>query len=257
MDLMGRRITHTKTDIRSEFRAAWDRIEIHAQSIHSTNDGAIQIVEALTRWRRSPGELWAPGLVIPIAEEMGLAQACSSWATELALADWSTTAHRAAESLIELNIQPAQLAAGDFVERTRQIMLRLGVDARELVLAIPDRLGGDGCRRAVASLEPLTSAGAIIAIDDHQGSSSTTSPDSTWLPWGSIIKLDPALTANAHSGPAAELLLTTVFSLHLDGYQVVAKSIDTTDQLTSVITAGIDLAQGSLFKLPVPLRGST
>jgi len=253
MTLLGHGATHEATDIRSEFRAAWDRVEIHAQSIHNTTDGTIQVVEALTRWRRSPGELWAPGLVMPIADELGLADVCASWATELALAGWSTSPHRAAGSLVELNIEPTQLASGDFVERAQTVMCRLGVEAREMVLSIPDRLGTNSCRRSMALLEPLTSAGALIAIDDHQGRPSTSQPDPSWLPWGSIVKLDPAITADAHHGRAAELLLTTVFSLHLDGYQVVAKSIDTLDQLTSVITAGVDLAQGSLFELPLPL----
>lgn len=253
MSLLGHRVTHSTTDIRSEFRASWDHVEIHAQSMHDTKDGAICIVEALARWRRSPGELWAPGLVMPIAEELGLAEVCASWATELALAGWSTSPHRAAGSLMALDVEPSQLGAGDFVERTRKVMRRVGVEAHELVLSIPERLGNEGCRRALQMLEPLTAAGALVAIDDHRGRASTVDPDSSWLPWGSIVKLDPALTANAQQGPAAELLLTTVFSLHLDGYQVVAKSINTFEQLTSIITAGVDVAQGSLFGLPLPI----
>jgi len=254
MNLLGHHAAHTTTDIRSEFRSAWDRVEIHAESLHETTDGSIRIVESLTRWRRSPGELWAPGLVMPIAEELGLAEVCASWATELALAGWSTSSHRACGSLFEINIQPAQLTGGDFTEKTTKIMRRMGVEAKELVLSIPNRLGTDGCRRAVSLLSPLISDGATIAISDHQGRASTSQPDPSWLPWGSVVKLDPALTSAAHHGPAAELLLTTVFSLHIDGYKVAAKSIDTLDQLTSVITAGVDLAQGRLFDMPAPLR---
>jgi len=253
MNLLGMRGTHSTTDIRSEFRAAWDRVEIHAQSLHDTTDGSIHVVEALTRWRRSPGELWAPGLVMPIAKELGLAEVCSSWATELALAAWSGSSHRESGSSLELNIQPSQLADGNFVEHTTVLMRRVGIHPRELILSIPDRMGPAACRRAVGYLKPLTASGSVIAIDDHQGRASATSLDESWLPFGSIVKLDPALTTHADSEPGGEILMSTVFSLHLDGYQVVAKSIDTLDQLTSIISAGVDLAQGSLFALPTPL----
>ncbi len=253
MNLLGHRGIHSTTDVRSEFRAAWDRVEIHAQPLHDTTDGAVHVVEALTRWRRSAGELWAPGLVMPLAKELGLAEACASWATELALASWSGSSYRECGSRLELNIEPGQLASEDFVDTTTALIRRVGVEPRELILTIPDRMGSDSCRRAVRCLEPLTAAGAAIAIDDHQGRASATSLDASWLPFGSIVKLDQALTIHADSEPAAEILMSTVFSLHLDGYQVVAKSLDTLEQLTSVISAGVDLVQGSLFSLPTPL----
>jgi len=190
---------------------------------------------------------------MPIAKELGLAGACASWATELALASWSGSSYRESGSRLELNIEPDQLASGDFVDTTTALMRRVGVQPEELVLTVPDRMGSDSCRRAVECLEPLTAAGATIAIDDHQGRASATALDSSWLPFGSIVKLDQALATHLDSGPAAEILMSTVFSLHLDGYQVVAKSVDTLEQLTSVISAGVDLVQGSLFSLPTRL----
>lgn len=42
-------------DLHAEFRAAWDRLEIHTQDVHSTADGSIHAAEALLRWRRKPG----------------------------------------------------------------------------------------------------------------------------------------------------------------------------------------------------------
>lgn len=240
-------------DLYAEFVTGWDQLEIHSQDIHSTTDGTIYATEALLRWRRAPGELWAAAMALPIAEETGLVNQCTQWALELSLATWAGSTNRANGGHLSLNLHRTQIEAPDAAQRIQAHCEHYGVTAEELVFEIPDRLGPDGCRAAADRLGELVDQGARLALDDHRGSASATDPDPSWLPQGSLVKLDPAITGACDHHIGREIMELTADGLHANGYEVVAEAIERPTQLAAVIQCHIAWAQGHLFAKPAPL----
>jgi EAL domain-containing protein (putative c-di-GMP-specific phosphodiesterase class I) len=245
---------HEPTDLRAEFAAGWDRLEIHAQGIYDTSSSKLLATEALPRWRRNPNELWAAGMILPIAEEIGLIEHCTQWATELSISAWANSTQRQHGGRFALSLHGTQLARPSVSTEIQSHLANCGVAATELMLEISDRLGSEGCRTAVDRLGPLVDAGAILALDDHRGSASDTNPNPGWLPIGSIVKLDPALTMAADDSTGRDLLEMTADELHAQGYQLVAGALERETQLAAVMHCHIGFAQGFLFAKPTLLR---
>lgn len=240
-------------DIYSDFSVGWDQLEIHAQDIFSTTDGSIYATEALLRWRRSPNELWAAAMALPIAEEIGLVAKCTTWATELSLATWATSTNRASGGRLSLNLHRTQLAQEGLAADIGVLLTEHGISAHEIVLEIPDRLGPDGCRAAIETIGPLLDSGSRVSLDDHRGAASKTDPDPSWLPTGSLVKLDSAITSDCDHQLGRDIMELTADTLHAEGYEVVAEMIERPTQLAAVIQCHIGWAQGHLFAKPTLL----
>jgi EAL domain-containing protein (putative c-di-GMP-specific phosphodiesterase class I) len=237
-------------DLRAEVDAAWDRLEIHGQGIHSTTDGSLFATEALLRWRRNPNELWAASMVLPIAEETSRVEECTRWATELSISTWATSDRRRHGGRLALNFHGAQLARPELAAEVHAILETYGVVEGELLLEIPDHIGPDRCRTAVDHLGPLVDNGALIALDDHTGTGSATQPSPNWLPAGSIVKLDPGLIMACDQLDGREILERTADGLHAEGYVLVAKAVERPGQLASIIRCRIVWTQGFLLARP-------
>lgn len=238
------------TDIYAEFAAGWDRLEIHGHAIRSTTTGAIVATEALVRWRRAPGELWGAALALPIAEEVGLADACTQRALEMSIAAWAGSVTRTHGGRLALNLHRSRLASGTIAAEIARLCHDFAVEPEELILEIPDRLGPDECRAAANTLQPLFDAGALLALDDHRGEASVTTPDPSWLPVGSIVKLDAAITHVCDHELGREILASTADELHRLGYVVAVEMVERSEQFHAARACGIELAQGHLFGTP-------
>ena len=114
-------------DLYTEFLTGWDQLEIHGQDIHSTTDGVIYATEALLRWRRSPGELWAATMALPIAEETGLIGQCAQWALELSVTTWANSANRTYGRRLALDLHRTQLASPEIATDITKICDEAGV----------------------------------------------------------------------------------------------------------------------------------
>lgn len=238
------------TDIYAEFMAGWDRLEIHGQDIHAVATGEPVVTEALVRWRRGPGELWAAAMALPIAEETGVIDVCTHRALEMSLAAWAGSSRRARTGRLSLNLHRTRLESPGLVLDLHRMCTAYGVAPSELLFEIPDRLGPAGCRAAVATLMPLFEAGSQLVLDDHRGEASETTPDPSWLPAGSMVKLDAAITDVCDHHLGQEILAETTAALQAAGYEVAAEMIERPEQLDAVQACGVTLAQGHLFGTP-------
>ncbi len=238
------------TDIYAEFVAGWDRLEIHGQDIHAVATGEAVATEALVRWRRGPGELWAAAMALPIAEETGVIDVCTHRALEMSIAAWAGSTRRSRTGRLSLNLHRTRLESNGLVGDLHRMCTAYGVQPSELLFEIPDRLGPEGCRVAVDVLMPLFDAGAQLVLDDHRGEASETTPHPTWLPIGSMVKLDAAITDVCDHHLGREILARTTEDLQAKGYEVVAEMIERPEQLDAAKACGVTFAQGHLFGMP-------
>ena len=243
-------LAYRPVDVHADFRSKWERLEIHEQAIRSTMTGAIVTTEALVRWRRDPGELWAAAMVFPIAEEAGLAAAFSRRALEMSIVAWTNSTRRADGSRLALNMHQTQLEGSDPIHELVGMCNDLGVSPTELIFEIPDQFGTAGCRAAVATLAPMLEAGATIALDDHRGEASQTRPGPDWLPTGSIVKLDAAITDLCDHPLGKTVLEQTAGQLLDQGYVVGAEKMERPEQFRAARECGVTLAQGHLLDPP-------
>jgi EAL domain-containing protein (putative c-di-GMP-specific phosphodiesterase class I) len=176
------------------------------------------------------------------------------WAAELSISAWANSIQRQQGGRFALSLHGTQLARPSISTEIQSHLANYGVDATELMLEISDRLGSESCRAALDCLGPLVDAGAILDLDDHRGSASDTNPNSGWLPTGSIVKLDPALTMAADDSTVRDILEMTADELHAHGYQLVAEALERETQLEAVLRCHIGFAQGFLFAKPTLLR---
>ncbi|MDW3220346.1 MAG: EAL domain-containing protein [Acidimicrobiales bacterium] len=240
-------------DLRTEFTASWDSLEIHGQGIHHTADGSLLATEALLRWRRSANELWAAGMILPIAEQTSRIEECTNRATELAISHWARRSDAPHGGRLALNLHHTQLARPTVADEIEELLERHTLRADNLLLEIPDHIGPDACRRAVDHLASLCADGARLALDDHRGEGSATRPSPDWLPTGSIVKLDRALVGSCDDAFGRDILARTADELHAQGYDLVAQAVERPAQLASVMASRIAYTQGCLAGAPQPI----
>ena len=207
--------------------------------------------EALMRWRRTPSELWAADMILPVAEETDRLHACLDLTTDLSLRAWSTSQARREGQRLALQCHPSQLAQPAAGVGLLERVERLAIVPDELVIQIPESLGREGCEEAILELGPLTDGGAQIALDGYRGDG--PAPTTDWLPEGSLVRLDPALLLAADEPLGTEILADTTAELRDEGYTVVAEGIERLSQLRAAVDVGIRWVQGQLLERPAPL----
>jgi diguanylate cyclase (GGDEF)-like protein/PAS domain S-box-containing protein len=197
-------------------------------------------VEALLRWRHPRLGTVLPAEVVPVAEELGLADELAAWVLHRAcrqLAEWRRDGW---DLWLSVNASPVQLAAPGFAEAlTEATGAHLLPPSRLLVEvpAAPDL--GDALERA-------RGAGVHTALD-HFGSGPVSLADLRGLAVD-VLKVDRSLFVE----PAAPILDVVVGLAERLGLQVVAEALEDEAHLDAVRAAGCRLGQGYLFARPTP-----
>jgi EAL domain-containing protein (putative c-di-GMP-specific phosphodiesterase class I) len=128
-----------------------------------------------------------------------------------------------------------------------------GVDADQLVLEITETVLVDQ-PVAAAHLSGLRALGVSISIDDF-GTGYTSIGQLQHL-HADTIKIDRSLVASTAPG-SEELVRLVVHAAHAFGLTVVAEGVEHEHQLSPLLLAGCDSAQGYLFARPQPAAAIT
>jgi EAL domain-containing protein (putative c-di-GMP-specific phosphodiesterase class I) len=214
--------------------------------------GRIIGAEALARWTHD-GKPITPDVFIPAAEDNGLIVPLGELVLDL-VADDAPALTRAAGAPISIavNVSAQQLRDPGFV--------RVVTDARErmgqctLILEITERRGIDPDPDCLATMQQLSEAGVVFAIDDFGiGYSAITYLKDTPI---SIMKTDASLSAEIDTDERACRLLASVTLMGKAlGVDVVVEGIERADQLDHLRNHVDPLyAQGFLLHRPMGLE---
>lgn len=235
--------------------------------------------EALCRWRHWSKGLLGPAQFMPLAEESGLIVAIGGWVLEEStrrLAQWRARLAETGAVDVTVNLSASELRDRGLVDRAAQALDASGLPAERLVVEVSEEAAyTDPQEPAARNLSALGDLGIGLAIDDlgaprrddHTGQLDLDS----WL-WDRpvrMVKIDRGVTAllgNAVAGPgqaaastlSADRLLSAARLLNA-GLQVardrdvpiVAKGIETTEQLGLLVQLGCPAGQGFLFARPM------
>jgi EAL domain-containing protein (putative c-di-GMP-specific phosphodiesterase class I) len=204
--------------------------------------------EALVRWRRPEGVV-PPFAFIPVVENTPLSGRLTYWVIDTVAAELGEWLRKHADVHICINVPPEILGRGGI----EYAAVRSGLRARahQIVLeiterGIPDRLG-------LEALNALADHGVALALDD----TTLTGTNAALLTRANfkILKLDRALTAELVEGGEAPDWLGALRSLlRSSTLHVIAEGVESSYQALTLRAAGVRMAQGYLFSMPLPAR---
>ncbi len=225
------------------------------EPIYELATGKVTGLDALVRWLHPKRGVVLPDDFIPLAEETGLTVPIGRWALEEACtraAAWNVAGHQVG---VSVEVTPNQLNRDGFVTDVRRALQQSGIDPAMLTLAIAETTVMSDVGAAVERLEEIKQLGVRIAIDDFGGSGYAYHSDLRRLPLD-FLKVDRSSLAASEDEDYRTWLLEAIMIVGRDlSLTVVAKGIESFEQLSALQGMGCAMAQGTLMGKPVPANG--
>jgi diguanylate cyclase (GGDEF)-like protein/PAS domain S-box-containing protein len=230
-----------------------NELQVYYQPIVALEQGRLVGFEALVRWQHPRRGLLLPQEFIRLAEDTGMvvqvdrfvmSQACRQ------VAEWQHRFPTQPQLQVNTNISFRQLNQTDFVQFVRQVLEESKLPPGCLNLEITEAAIIDNFERVEEILAKLSQIGVQVQIDNFGMGYSSLS----YLSNLSIraLKIDRSFIhrmgdENRHLKIVQALVRLT----HALGIPVVAKGVETAQQLEQLQTLQCEFIQGSLVAMPV------
>lgn len=227
-----------------------DELWLSFQPVVGVADGRIMAVESLARWRHPRLGAIPPDRFIPLAERKGLIAPLGRKLLGLAV-DQAAAWERASPGqwpVINLNVSPAQFAAGDVVADLLALLAQQDLPAGRFCIEVTEGVFADA--HAVAALERARQLGFKVAMDDFGVGYSTLS-QLPRMPLTSV-KLDRSFIVNAGESAGDAAVFRSIVQLaHALELLVVAEGVETQEQFDLTASCGCDGVQGYFIARPM------
>jgi sensor c-di-GMP phosphodiesterase-like protein len=208
-------------------------------------------VEALLRWRRANGEQIPPDVFIPIAERTQLIQKLTDAVFRIVERDAGRLLRARPDFYIALNLSAEEICSADIVDRLRELLQRMGIEARNLHVEATERvfMNVEASRR---NIRLLRASGIKVAIDDFgTGYSSLSYLQNLEL---DCLKIDKTfidtIGTEAVTSEVVRHIIEMAKSLNM---QMIAEGVETTAQAEFLRGHGVQYCQGWLFSKPLTM----
>jgi diguanylate cyclase (GGDEF)-like protein len=224
------------------------QFELHYQPLVSLADNSISGFEALIRWRHPEKGLVAPGVFVPLAEDIGLIVPIGEWVVREACA---MAAQWPGSLKVAVNISPAHFCDTALVQTVVDALAASGLAPNRLELEITETNLLQNSVATLSALHQLRDIGVRIAMDDFgTGYSSLSYLQS--FPFDKI-KIDRSfvekITEDANSLNIVRAVAALAKGL---GMASTAEGVETKEQLARIKAEGYTEIQGYLVSRPVP-----
>jgi diguanylate cyclase (GGDEF)-like protein len=214
--------------------------------------GDMRSVEALLRWQHPTRGRLLPGEFMSIAEDAGLILSIGAWMIDEVCRQAKIWKEQDLPFLrIAVNVSPAQFRQPDFAGRLQDTLSRHCLQPSYLELQISEATLMDEAEKSVLLLEQLSRLGVVVAIDDFGTGYSSMS----YLQRFPIdqLKIDLSfvhrLPNNAGDASIVRAIISLAHGLRL---KVIAKGVESAEQLAILKRMGCDQYQGSVQSAAVP-----
>jgi diguanylate cyclase (GGDEF)-like protein/PAS domain S-box-containing protein len=247
-----------RLDMESGLRRALDehQFSLHYQPLVRADDGRIEGMEALVRWRHPELGVVSPGDFIPLAEETGLIVPLGDWVLRTACAQmrrWQDEG--VAPRMVAVNLSPRQFAQADLVQQIERVLLETGLSPSALELEITESALMDATT-AGQRLQRLKALGVRLAIDDF-GTGYSSLAYLSRFPIDKL-KVDQSFVRRIPEDTTDMEITAAVISLARSlKLKVLGEGVETPEQLQFLRKHGCDLLQGYLFAQPLPVERMT
>ncbi len=219
------------------------------QPVVSAADGRMVAAEVLARWNHPQRGMIAPGVFIPLAEELGLIGALDSTVFQAACRHAAPWVAEGLIDTISCNVSPRELLDPAF---SRELISRLAdtdLPATALVVEITETFLVQDLELARRHIERLAARGVRIALDDF-GTGYSNLHALLQLPIHTV-KVDQSLIGGVGRDNRVSKLVRAMLSAAkaLD-IRIVAEGVEDEAQAIFLRAAGCDRMQGYLFARP-------
>jgi diguanylate cyclase (GGDEF)-like protein len=205
--------------------------------------------EALVRLLTMDGDMVAPSVFVPVAEETGLVVQVGEHVLETALAHLHRWGDRL--SYVSVNVSPRQLSEAGFLSMLTRLLEESGVEDRSrLVLEITETSLLNTSVDLTEMLHQIKALGVRLALDDFGTGYSSL----TWLKSvpADIVKLDRSFVAGlSRDADKASIISAVLWLASSLGMSVVAEGVEDVEDWIALERARCPAAQGFLFSRPV------
>ncbi|MCX5970758.1 MAG: EAL domain-containing protein [Coprothermobacterota bacterium] len=225
---------------------------LHYQPIFRLADGRMTSLEALLRWKNPRFGLVMPIQFIPALERSGFILRVGEWVLRKVLQqmrDWQRL--RYPQLPIGVNLAPLQFLDPGLVGMIERLLREFTLPRELLILEIKESTLVANPARGRSILAELQQHSIRTCLDNAAGQLGEAIGE---MPMD-MIKLDVGLVQNMDRKKAAleqvKLILATARQHQLC---VIAKGLETKEQLETLNLLGCEMGQGFYYQLPLPVR---
>ncbi len=240
--------------LESSLRGALCRqeLELYYQYQVRLDNGQIEGMEALLRWKHPELGFISPLDFIPIAEETGLIIPIGEWVLRSACEQqriWKEQGY--GDFRMSVNVSPYQFHDDQLADRFLEIIAETGIEPTQLVIEITESLAIHNVERVVVQLDKLREWGVQLAIDDFGSGYASLAYVKQLRP--SILKIDRSFVCCIDDMDEdcrmAGAIVALGKALHI---HVLAEGVETEAQLQFLKETGCDEIQGYYVNRPMP-----
>ena len=233
--------------------AAPEGLELHYQPVLALRTGRPVEVEALARLREADGSLLPPNLFLAALGRDDLLLLFQR-ALKQALAQYNALAAAGHSLDVTVNLPPAALHDGRYVEVARQSLGDSGVPPSALLLEVLEGASEaeQALESALAGIEAFKVLGVRVVEDDLGAGHSSLARLRRW-PFDRV-KIDQTLVRDVAQDPLRTLrFMHQLCSLGRGlGIEVVVEGLETQGLIEAALILGADLGQGYAIARPMP-----
>ena len=242
-----------RLSMESQLRRALARDELclYYQAVVDLERNQIVGAEALLRWQHPERGLVLPDDFIALAEENGLIVQMG----ELALRQACVDARRwhqedLAAIRVNVNLSGRQLREGNLLGMVRRVLLETNTVPGSIGLELTESMLMNVDTPTVKTLEALADLGIQLYVDDFGTGYSSLSYLSQ-LPVD-VLKVDRSFIGGIPNDPTSVAISRAIIALAVElKLGIVAEGVATVEQVDFLRQLGCELAQGSLFSMPL------
>ncbi len=228
-----------------------NELYIMYQPIINTKNDEVAYFEALLRWKSRDFGSISPAKFIPIAENLGLIHEIGLWVFEKSC--YTITKINSefnSNYCISINVSPLQLKRDDFVDKIKNIIEKVGVDTKHIIIELTESAFIDKNEVNKNSLHGLNELGIKIAIDDFgTGYSSFGYLISLNV---DILKIDKVFIDSLLESRTNYQVVDSLVSLgHTIKMKVTAEGVEKIEQVNYLKDLSCDYIQGYYYSKPL------
>jgi diguanylate cyclase (GGDEF)-like protein len=240
---------HERIVLETRLRQAIEQQElrVHYQPQIDCMTGCIIGMEALVRWEDPDVGLIFPDDFMPLAETSNLFSVIGAWVLKEACQQGRQWLDEGLPALnLTINISPQQFRRSDICDLVATVLAETGFPANQLELEITEAALMANQDYAPVILTALNNQGVLLAIDNFgTGYSSFAALKQFPL---TTLKIDKTFINDIPLSPSGMTITATIIDMaHNLGFKVLAKSVETSEQLAFLQQRGCDYYQGFYY----------
>ncbi|MGI6254935.1 MAG: EAL domain-containing protein [Acutalibacter sp.] len=207
--------------------------------------------EALSRWNHPQRGTLSPGVFVPLMEREKMISRLDYYCLEEVCAFLEDLYKHGVETFfISCNFSRETFAAGDFVQRCREIVERYRFPRELLILELTESASVKNMDQIKTNMMALEESGVSVALDDF-GEGFTSFYDLQKYPVNGL-KLDKGLVDCATTPSGRAILRAMIQVGHELGMTILAEGVENDGQAQVLEELNCDVIQGFHYCVPLP-----